>query len=116
MSDIATCACLMFSFTCANHLGLVEKVENIIGYSIPIVNCPKCATFWSTLICLVSTGNVAVAVALSFLFAYLALWLELAMCVIDNLYKKVYEKIISDSASDKASSDADTGNTEGPLS
>jgi len=117
MLEIATCVCLMFAFTCANHLGMVSKIEDIFGISLQIINCPKCSTFWSTLIyMIVSTKDVIGAVAMSFFFAYLAIWTELAMCVIDYFYKRIYEKVISDTASDKATPSAGNGTSESTLS
>lgn len=116
MTDIATAALLTFSFTAANHLGLVSKIEELTGHNLPVINCPRCASFWSILLyCIVASGNVIGAVAMSFFFAYLALWLELAMCVVDYLYKKIYEKIISDSASDKAAASTHDGDAASPL-
>lgn len=117
MFDITTCICLLFIFTAANHMGLVNEMERIINHKIPIVDCPKCATFWSTLIYLIwSTKDYIGAMAMSFFFAYSALWVELAMCAIDNFYLKVYEKFISNAASDTATDNTDDGDAERPVS
>lgn len=117
MEYIATAVCLMFAFTAANHLGLIGKIEEIINHPLPVINCPMCSTFWSTLIyMLVSANDVIGAVAMSFLFAYMATWLELAMCVVDHFYKKIYETIIPRSATDKIAECADDGHTPGALS
>ena len=90
MEYIATAMCLMFAFTAANHLGLVGTIENIIRHPLPVINCPMCGTFWSTLIIVsVMSHDIIGTVAMAFLFAYLATWLELAMCVIDHYYKKI---------------------------
>ena len=117
MNDIATVTCLMFAFTSANHLGLISKAEEIINHPLPILNCPMCSTFWSALAYLMLTGhNVIGAVAMSFFFAYLALWVELAMCGTDYLYSKIYEKITEQSASDEAAADTYDGDAASPLS
>lgn len=113
MNDIATALLLMFIFTAANHLGLVGKLEDVIQHSIPIINCPRCITFWGTLIYLMAVSHDVIgAVAISFLLAYLAVWLELVMCVIDHYYMRIYEKFISATATDTTATDAhdDDGN------
>lgn len=117
MLDVATALCLMFAFTAANHLGLVSKLESIIGHTIPIINCPKCSTFWSTLIyMLVVSHDIIGGIAMSFFFAYLAIWLELAMGVADCLYMDIYEKIVSRTAPSKTATGAKGSNTPSPLS
>ena len=117
MEAIASAACIMFIFVSANHLGLISKIEELTNCRLPIINCVKCGSFWATLIYLVvSTKDIIVAVALAFMFAYLALWLELAMCVVDTLYKRIYEKIISESPSDAVASSADKSSADSAVS
>lgn len=117
MLDLATALCLMFAFTAANHLGLVSTVEGMIGHSLPVINCPMCSSFWSVLIYLCwATHDIIGAVAMSFFFAYLALWTELAMCVVDYFYQKIYEKVVSKSATDKIAPGANDGATPGAMS
>lgn len=120
---------IVFACTAANHLGLVPAVEERIGRSIPIVNCPKCFSFWATLAYCIATGFAAPtlatvgggfaavigfapvihALAISFLAAWLAVWLELFMGIIDKFYIYIYEKIYPNSDNDDAhSADADT--------
>ena len=82
----------------ANHLGMVTAIEAIIHYRIPIVNCPKCLTFWLTLIygSIAYGGGIRIMViqlAVSFLCAYSATWLHLLLGLIDFLLNKVYDAI-----------------------
>ena len=94
-----------FSAVAANHLGLVEAVEGVARHSIPIVNCPKCLSFWSVLLYgLLSGGNPIYAVATALLCSGLAIWLELLMGFTDTLYNRLYGKIYptADSAADDA--------------
>jgi hypothetical protein len=89
--DIAS---LLFSAVAANHLGLVKAIETVIGRSLIIVNCARCLSFWSVLIFTLATGwNPVEAVAVSFLCAYAATWLQLAMAIIDNQFGKIYDTI-----------------------
>lgn len=112
--DIAS---IVFVCVTANHLGLVKAVETVIEYELPIVNCPKCLTWWSVLIYSLFTINNIVAVfAVSFLASYIAIWLELLEGFIDTLYLKLYEKIYSDTADNAPASDPDGGYTAGSLS
>jgi len=98
-------ACLLFSAVSANHLGLVSAIEDILDRSLIIVNCARCLSFWSVLIFTVATGwNPVEAVAVSFLSAYAATWLQLAMAIIDKQFGKIYDTIYptTDTADDGA--------------
>ena len=92
-------ACIVFVCTAVNHLGLIETIEGIIKREIPVVNCPRCLTFWSVMIygiatmpCSFPQGIVAIPrlLAISLLCSYLAIWLELIMYAIDTLYNRIY--------------------------
>lgn len=93
-------ASILFSSVAINHLGLVAAVEKVIARPLPVINCPKCLSFWATLTygCSVCCDSIAaLPSALSHLFAlslfcaWLAIWLDLAMGIIDKLYIKVYD-------------------------
>jgi hypothetical protein len=88
-------AAIVFACTAVNHLGLMGKIEEVTGKTIPILNCPKCASFWATLMYLLlgTKGNLwefPLWLAISLLCAYLAIWLELLMYAIDTLYNIIY--------------------------
>ena len=101
---------ILFSAVAANHLELVAGIENVIKHSIPIVNCPKCLSFWSVLAYgLLAGDNAILVIATAMLCAFLAIWLELLMGFIDTLYNRIYEQIYSTadtSADDTASADS----------
>ena len=91
---------ITFSATAINHLGLVAAVEEVFDRPLPVINCPKCLAFWATLtygcsVCCNSIPALQSAIpylfAISLLCAWLAIWLDLAMGIIDHLYKKVYD-------------------------
>ena len=91
---------ILFSAVAANHLGLVAAVERVLGHSIPVVNCPKCLTFWSVLAYglaaeMPDSGAACLpsVTATALLCAYLASWLELLMGFADTLYNRIYEQI-----------------------
>lgn len=113
--DIAS---IVFSCTAANHLGLVDAIEEIIGKKLPIVNCCKCLSFWCVLAYSIIIGqDIITSLAISFLCAYLAVWLELIMGIVDTLYNRVYDKVFTFTAEDnKATSDADEADTESGVS
>ncbi len=94
-------AMITFVCTAANHMGLVDAVEGTIRHKLPIVNCCKCATFWTTLLYgfLTCHGDGVMAVmATSFLASMCAVWLELLMGFIDSLYDKAYGRIFDKTA------------------
>ena len=86
-------AAIMFVCTTVNHLGLISAIERVIKHSLPVINCPKCITFWSVLayeVWYVGFPDIHIAFAISLLCSYLAIWLELIMYAIDTLYNKIY--------------------------
>ena len=88
--DIAS---IVFVCVTMNHLGLIGKIEEING-KLPILNCPKCSSFWGVMLyMLVTTRHIIVSLAISFLCSYLAIWLELFEGYVDTLYNKLYDKI-----------------------
>lgn len=107
MSDWKDICLLTLSCVLANHMGLISAVEEVIKRKLYIIDCVKCSTFWSVLIlCLFIGFDVITSVAISFLFSYLAIWLELFFGFIDRCYEKLYNAIYKDSAtSNKAYSD-----------
>lgn len=116
--DIAS---IVFACTAANHLGLVRAIEEVFDISLPIVSCPKCFTFWCVLcygcrsVATCGTG-IAVVFAISFLCAYMAIWVELGMGYVDTLYTKLYEKIYTSGKDNETATDTDNGDTTGSVS
>lgn len=104
---------IIFVCVTMNHLGLIGKLEEIMG-NLPILNCPKCSCFWVTLIFglqgMESFYEIISVLAISFLSSYLAIWLELLEGYIDTLYLKLYGKIY------KTSDDAPASATDGDNS
>ena len=105
---------LVFSAVAANHLGLVAAAESVVHHRLPVLNCPKCAAFWLVLaygfgyeICFTTTRHfvdvndmvayhfeyILKLIAVAFLSAWSAVWLDLLMGIIDQLYIKVYDTI-----------------------
>lgn len=105
---------IVFSAVAANHLGLVAAAESVVHHRLPVLNCPKCAAFWLVLaygfgyeICFTTTRHfvdvndmvayhfeyILKLIAAAFLSAWSAVWLDLFMGIIDQLYIKVYDTI-----------------------
>ena len=92
---------IVFSATAANHLGLVAAAESVVRHRLPVLNCPKCAAFWSVIVYGVAVANSSLftlhsslqILAVAFLSAWSAIWLDLLMGIIDQLYTKLYDKI-----------------------
>jgi hypothetical protein len=108
---------IVFVCVTINHMGLVSAIEQTIGRDIPILNCPKCCTFWCVLLysCGHATTHITMVLAISFLCSYLAIWLELLEAYIDTLYMKCYEKITEGDSEREAATDADKGNSKGTV-
>ena len=116
-------ACIVFVSVTANHLGLIGNAEEIIGREIPILDCPKCLSFWCTLVYLICCEKAAyttahgaiMALATSFTASYTAIWLEMLEGFIDFLYMKCYGKIYSDTDNEDTASGGES-NTDCALS
>lgn len=106
---------ITFSAVAVNHLGLVAAIERTLKHRLPIVNCPKCLTFWTvagygTLSGLRDPEDILTVCAAALLAAWAAAWCELAMGYTDRLYLRCYEQIYP--AADSPDADAsDTGGT-----
>jgi len=107
-------ACIVFACTAANHLGLIQAVQTVAECNqLPIVSCVKCFSFWAVMVyCLVVGVSIITTLAISFLCAWSAIWLDLFMGIIDYLYLKIYEQIYP--TTDET--DADTFDTEDSVS
>ena len=89
-------AMILFSCVAANHLGLVHAIEKAIDRELPIINCPRCFSFWCVLFYMVLTGHAVIAsVATSFLCSALAPWVKLLMGFTDRKYNRLYDKIFA---------------------
>lgn len=111
--DIAS---IVFVCVTMNHMGLVSAVEGLARTKLWIIDCPKCCTFWATLIyMLIVSHDIITILAVSFLASYSALWFELLEAFIDVLYMKLYGKIITTDTDDTAASDSDGGDSAGTV-
>ena len=90
---------IVFSATAANHLGLVAAAESVVRHRLPVLNCPKCAAFWSVIVYGIAEANSSLftfhfsltVLAVAFFSAWSAVWLDLFMGIIDQLYTKLYD-------------------------
>lgn len=113
--DIAS---IIFICVTANHLGLIKAIEEYLDRDFLIISCPKCFSFWSVFayeMWSVGISDLPLLLAISFLSAYAAIWLELLEGYIDTIYMKYYEKIYNTTA-DTLTADADNSNTAGNVS
>ena len=100
----------------ANHLELIDTMERVVRHKLPVLNCAKCLTFWSTLAVMLSNVEsigkyLTVIVATSFIAAFAAKWIELLFGYIDTLYDKIYEKIYTQNEDCEDETEAGAGAT-----
>ena len=85
---------LMVCVVLFNHMGLAEAIEKAANYKFRIISCPKCGTFWLSLIALIVDGvSVVESIAIAFALAYAALWMELLLSIMAKIYERAYNKI-----------------------
>ena len=112
--DIAS---IVFVCVTMNHLGLITAIESVIKNRLPILNCPKCCTFWSVLLYGLTANHfveIHELLAISFLASYIALWLELFESLIDTLYLRLYE-ITSGYNHNEATTSPDDGDSASTM-
>ena len=103
-TTIADIIMATFACTAANHLGLVAAAEGIIKHRLHIINCPKCFTFWTvTTLCILGGWNIIVAAAAALAAAYIAIWMTLAMGMIDKIYNNIYDTYFTEPKNKKNS-------------
>ena len=89
--DVAslTVCCVLFV-----QMGLADAILEELRLKAGLLSCPKCLTFWSTLLWQIFHGQPALAaLTASFLFSYAALWLALIYDYLAIIYNKAYESI-----------------------
>ena len=112
-SDVAL---LVFSCVAANHLGLIAAIEEVLGRKLPIMNCVKCLSYWCVFFGTFFSGwRIVEALAISFLSAYVAIWLELGMGFIDVQFGRLYENIYSSTGNDSAADAVDESGAKGIM-
>lgn len=80
----------MMAVCLAQHLGLPQAIASVV---LKVCKCPKCMTFWSTLLVLLMTGcDILIASALSVLMSYLSHFFGLVLMVLNNLYDRLWER------------------------
>lgn len=87
---------IMLCAVLVNHLGLIEAMEKVIGFKLPIINCCKCLTFWSVLF-YISLPDLPKVEGLltALLMAYGSIWTELLFGLIDLAYDQIYRKFFT---------------------
>ena len=93
------------------QMGLSGAIQETLGIQSRVLSCPKCLTFWSTFVLQIFGGQAFLpALAVSFLFSYLSLWVALLYDWLATLYNKTYESITSSATSHfPANATADNG-------
>ena len=109
-------ACIVFTCVTANHMGLIDAIEEIAERKIPVLNCVKCSVFWFVLVySVITSGDIILSLAVSFLSSYCALWIELAEVYIDKLYMILYDKVTKADNNNSVTTNTTSGITESTL-
>ena len=75
------------------HLGLGEAICKTLKIDFILFKCVKCLSFWAVLAytLLFTEFCWELCLALSFIMAYVALWVDLALMKIAEAYEKFYK-------------------------
>lgn len=75
----------------AQHLGLPQALADVMA---KVADCPKCFTFWITLIVLLIVGgNILIAIMLAVLMAYASYYWGLVIMWMKKRYDKLWQSI-----------------------
>ena len=75
------------------HLGMGETLSKMFHSDLYLFRCCKCVTFQCVLAYLLIVGyDIVVSTTVSFVAAYLALWLDLGLTKLANYYEKWSEE------------------------
>lgn len=76
------------------HLGLGEAICKTLKIDFILFKCVKCLSFWAILAYtfLFTQYCWELCLALSFMMAYVALWVDLALMKIAEVYEKFYKE------------------------
>ena len=87
---IWTALITMMTACLAQHLGLPQAIASVM---LKVCKCPKCLTFWITLLVLLMFGyDIFIASALSILMSYLSHYFGLLLMLLNNLYDILWQK------------------------
>lgn len=90
------------------HLGLGQAISKIIRIDFVLFRCPKCLAFWSILgYLLLSNEPIISSIAIAFICAYLALWIDLVLAIISEYYEKTYKGVGTEESQNNRSTKAD---------
>ena len=115
-----TAIAIMVAAVLVAHIGLITAIEETASkvlrreVRLPILNCGKCLTFWSTVSYVAIQSQYEqplwMAVILPPSMAYAAYWFELFLGMLDKLYNKAYDALYTDTggASDAIPADRET--------
>ena len=99
-----TCCCLFI------HLGLGEAIEKTIGVRFVLFRCVKCLTFWvmAGYSLFFTSFPVEVSICIGFLCAYAALWADLFLGQMANLYEKLSKSMVAERPKGHSATQRDT--------
>ena len=83
-----------FSAVMFVHMGLGEAICKTFGFHFILFLCPKCMAFWAVLgySLLIVKLPIEESVAIAFLLSYVAIWFDLLLGKLADVYESVVSK------------------------
>lgn len=101
---LITISCVLFV-----QMGLSEAIQKVLHLDLQIASCPKCLTWWTSLVYSVIFGyGLLESVAASFIASYAASWIALVYDALAVFYNYLYEQISKESDASKAAAQTDS--------
>ncbi len=91
MIEVLIAIAVMMSATIGVHLGLPQAIVSVAGR---VCKCPKCLSFWATLIALYwAEYDIVAAILLSFAMAYLSNWFGILLVWLNHKYTDLWQRL-----------------------
>ena len=90
-------ACIFISCCLFIHLGLGEAINKTMRIRFVLFRCVKCLTFWviTGYSLLFTSLPIEVSLCIGFICAYMALWSDILLGYLANIYEKLSKSLES---------------------
>ncbi len=80
-----------FAVALGHHLGLVEKVSEVVA---EVASCARCSVFWAVLaVLLVRHTDIVISVGIAMAFAYATDWFGILLYKVSNMYDGIWQRL-----------------------
>ncbi len=80
-----------FAVTLGHHLGLVEKVSEVVA---EVASCARCSVFWAVLaVLLFRQSDIVISFGIAMALAYATDWFGILLFKASNMYDGIWQRL-----------------------